>query len=68
MSRSGNLGLGGSFLEAALSDGPTGSGCSMLVYRTYAAGDRQFPPIPENTEILPQCPYFLVMRRDCRGN
>lgn len=67
MSGSGNLGLGGYFLEAASDDGSTGSSCSMLVYRTYAVGHRQFLPIPENTEILPQCPHFLILRGDCRG-
>jgi hypothetical protein len=63
-----SLDLGGYFLEVASDDGSTGSSCGMLVYRTYAVGDRQFLPILENTEILRQCPHFLVIRGDCRGN
>jgi hypothetical protein len=68
MSELGNPGPEAFFLEVASDDGPTGSGCSMLVYRTYAVGDKQFLPIPEHTEIFPQCPDFLVLRGDRRGN
>lgn len=61
----GNL---GSFLEVASDDGSTGSSCSVLACGAYSVGDKQFLPVPEHTEILPQCPYFLVMCGDCRGN
>lgn len=65
---SGNLGLRRSFLEVASDDGSTVSSCSVLVCRTYAVGDQQFLPVPEHTEILSQCPHFLVLRGDRRGN
>lgn len=65
---SGNFGLRRSFLEVASDDGSTVSSCSVLVCRTYAVGDQQFLPVPEHTEILPQCPHFLVLRGDRRGN
>ena len=63
-----NLGLGECLLQVPSDVGPTGSNCSMLVYRTYAIGDRQSLPILKDTKILRQCPHFLVMRGDRRVN